>query len=143
MATGTLNTSARRNALQVTHTLRFKVNFNDAGIATGNGKQFLPAGAIISGTDCIVTTAFNATTTNVLSVGIEASTYANMLTSAQAVAGTPGGKFDNRPTGTALGSLTADAQVFALYTQTGTAATTGAAYIVVRYTLDNDLNAGQ
>jgi hypothetical protein len=63
--------TARRNSSQQKGYLRFKVNYNDAGIATGNKKQTLPAGAIITRTDVLVTTAFNAATTNVLSVGIE------------------------------------------------------------------------
>lgn len=138
MATNTAGTTARIDYSQDVQTLRFTVRWNDAGIATGNGKQFLPAGAIVLGTDCIIATAFNAVTTNVLSAGIEASTYANLLTSAQSISGTLGGKFDNRPTGTALGPLAADSQVFALYTQTGTAASAGLAYIIVKYVLNND-----
>jgi hypothetical protein len=38
-----------------------------------------------------------------------------------------------------LGPLAADAQVFVLYTQTGTAASAGVAYVVIEYVCDNDL----
>lgn len=139
MATGTAATTARQAAEQQVHYLRFTVNYNDTGIATGNGKQYLPRGAVIIGTDVVVTTAFNAATTNVLSIGTEASTYTNIVTTAQAIAGTAGLKANLAPTGLALGPLAADAQVFALYTQTGTAATAGVAVIVVKYIPNNDL----
>lgn len=135
--------TARRNSSQQVGYLRFKVNFNDASIATGNGKQTLPAGAIVIGTDVLVTTPFNAATTNVLSVGFEASTYANLAAAATVAAGTAGLKQNIVPTGTALVPLAADSQVFALYTQTGAAATAGAAYVIVKYVYDNDLNNGQ
>jgi hypothetical protein len=139
MATGTAATTARQSAEQQVHYLRFTVNYNDAGIATGNGKQYLPKGAVIIGTDVVVTTAFNAGTTNVLSIGTEASTYTNIVTTAQAVAGTPGLKANLAPTGLALGPLAADAQVFALYTQTGTVASAGVAVVVIKYIPNNDL----
>lgn len=134
--------TARRNSSQQKGYLRFKVNFNDPGVATGNKKQTLPAGAIITRTDVLVTTAFNAATTNVLSVGIEPTTFTNIVTTAQAVAGTAGLKSNLPPTGTALGPLAADSDVYALYTQTGTAATAGAAYVIIEYVCDNDLNVG-
>lgn len=138
MATNTAGSVARNDYSQDVQTIRFKVNFNDAGIATGNAKQTIPAGALILGTDVFVTTAFNAATTNVLSVGTEATTYTNLVTTAQAVAGTTGLKQNLIPTGLALVPLAADSQVFALFTQTGTAATTGVAYVVVKYVLNND-----
>lgn len=138
MPTNSPGSVARNDYSQDVQTIRFTVRFNDAGIATGNGKQVLPAGAIILGTDVLVTTAFNAGTTNVLSVGFEPTTYTNLVTTGQAVAGTPGLKQNLIPTGTALVPLAADSQVYALYTQTGTAATTGVAYVVVKYVLNND-----
>ncbi|MCK1277679.1 hypothetical protein IVB46_20930 [Bradyrhizobium sp. 61] len=140
MATGIVASTARQSAEQQVHYLRFTVNFNDAGIATGNGKQWLPKGAVLIGTDVNIVTAFNAATTNVLSVGIEASTYANIVTSAQTVSGTTGLKQNLAPTGTALVPLAADSQVFALYTQTGTAASAGQAVIIVKYIPNNDIS---
>ncbi|SRR5258708_33339595 len=139
MTTGTLGSTARRNTSQQVGYLRFTVNWNDAGIATGANKQWLPAGAVIIGTDVNVTTAFNAATTNVLSVGIEASTYANIAASASVLAGATGLKQNIVPTGTALVDLAADSQVFALYTQTGAAATAGRAIVIVKYVPNNDL----
>jgi hypothetical protein len=46
------------------------------------------------------------------------------------------------PTGTALVPLAADSDVYAMYTQTGTAASAGAAYVIIEYVCDNDLNVG-
>ncbi len=84
-----------------------------------------------------VDVSFNAATTNVLSVGIEASTYANMISNSAAAAGTAGIK-SGVLSGTALVPLAADSQVFALYTQTGTAATAGHATVVVEFIPDTD-----
>jgi hypothetical protein len=139
MTTGTQGSTARRNSVQMVHYLRFIVNYNDAGIGTGVGKQWLPAGAIIIGTDVNVITAFNAGTTNPLTVGIESTTYANIAAAASTVSGTTGLKQNISPTGTALVPLAADSQVFVMYAQTGTAATTGQAVVIVKYIPNNDL----
>lgn len=139
MPTGTAGTSARQFHQQMVHYLRFDVNYNDTNVATGVGKQSLPAGAIILGTTVLVTTAFNAATTNVLTVGTNSSSYDNIATSAQTVSGTTGLKQNLAPTGTALGKLSAAAQVFVKYTQTGTAASAGAATVMIAYTVANDL----
>jgi hypothetical protein len=139
MATGTPGSTARKNALQLVHYLRFKVNFNDAGIASGVGKQWLPAGAILIGADVLIAAPFNAATTNVLTVGTEAGTFANIV-GATAVNEAATGLTQNiPPSGAALGPLATDAQVFAMFTQTGAAATTGSAYVVIKYIPDNDL----
>lgn len=143
MATGTLQVTARKNALQVVHTARFKINFNDAGIATGTATGiWIPQGSIIMPSLLEVTTAFNAATTNVLSVGFETTTYTNLITTAQAVAGTPGYKPTLSPTGLAIVPLAADQQIYYLYTQSGAVATAGAAYAVISWVLDNDRNVG-
>ena len=137
MATNTPGTTARKNVEQQVGYLRFPVNWNDApGI---NMKQWLPAGAVLIGTDVQIVTPFNAATTNVLSVGYEATTAANIVTSAQAVAGTAGLKQNLPPNGVALLPLAADVQVGALYTQTGGAATAGQAIVIVKYIPNNDL----
>jgi hypothetical protein len=127
---------ARQNHMQVTHYLRKRVNFNDAGVATGVLVGTLPAGAQI--VDCLVniTTVFNAATTNVMNVGTT-GTGAEVATSAVIIAGTAGVK-----KGVAfysLGIMAADTDIWVSYTQTGTAATTGVAYIVIQYVPNNDL----
>ena len=74
MATNTAGSTARVFQEQEVHYVRFDVTYSDAGIATGVSKQTLPAGAIIIGTDVLVATAFNAQTTNVLTVGTNGTT---------------------------------------------------------------------
>jgi hypothetical protein len=136
MPTGVQGSTARRPTDQQVSYLRFAVNYNDANIANGSPKQWLPAGALIIGTDCYVGTAFNAGTTNVLTVGTNGpSTYNNIASPAV----TTGLAQNTIPTGTALGPLAADAQVFAKYTQSGGAATAGSAVIVIKYIVNNDM----
>ncbi len=137
MATGTPGSTARRNATQQVGYLRFSVNFNDTGIAAGVNKQWLPAGAIIIGTDVHVGTAFNAALTNTLSVGTVGDAATNII-NAQNV-GAAGLTQNVAPTGAALGPLAADKQVYVTYAQTGAAATAGRATVVVKYVCDNDL----
>jgi hypothetical protein len=139
MATGIQGSTARQNRTQETHYLRFAVNYNDQGLAAGVGKQWLPKGAIIVGSSVYVGTAFNAATTNIVTVGINSAAYDNIVAAGDAdesaVALTNGIK----PTGTALGPLAADSQVFVKYAQTGTAATAGAAVVMIQYIPNNDL----
>ncbi|UGA46661.1 hypothetical protein HU230_0011715 [Bradyrhizobium quebecense] len=139
MTTNTLGTTARRNAAQMVHYLRFAVNFNDVGIAAGVRKQTLPAGALIIGTDIHVGTAFNAATTNVLTVGSAAGANADIISGAAANEGATGLTQNIPPTGAMLGPIAADTPVFVQYTQTGAAATAGQATIVIKYIPNNDL----
>jgi len=137
MTTGTPGSTARQNKIQLVHYLRFTVNYNDVNVANGNTKQWLPAGAIIIGTDVQVVTAFNAGTTNTLSVGTVGDTGTDII-NAQSVSAA--GLTQNvAPTGAALGPLAADKQVVASYAQTGTAATAGQAIVIVKYIPNNDL----
>lgn len=138
MATGTAGTTARRSSHQMVHYLRFVVNFNDTGIASGVAKQTLPAGAIVIGTDVNVTTVFNAGTTNVLVVGL-AGVSNNLIAAGDVDESTAALTQNVKPTGTALVPLAADSLVKVAYTQTGTAATTGKAYVIIKYIPDNDL----
>lgn len=133
MATGTAGSAARKTQYQMVHTIAFDVNYNDPGIATGvNTGKVLPAGALISGVDVYVSTVFNAQTTNVLTVGTNGTT-ANDLVGSADVNEASAQMFPNITTGGALGKLSADKPVYAKYTQTGTAATTGAATVVIKY----------
>lgn len=129
----------RKNSSQQVGYLRFAVNYNDAGIASGVGKQWLPKGALIIGTDVYIKAAFNAGTTNVLTVGTVGDA-ANLIVAAADVDETAIALTQNiKPTGVALGPISADKQVNVTYTQTGTAATAGAAVVVIKYVCDNDL----
>ena len=138
MTTGTPGSTARKNSTQQVGYLRFTVNYSDANIANGNTKQWLPAGALIIGSDVYVGTAFNAGTTNVLTVGLGASAN-TIVASGQVTPGTTGMTNGIVPTGNALGPLAADTQVNVTYTQTGTAATAGQAIVVIKYIPNNDL----
>lgn len=89
-----------------------------------------PAGAMITRTTIVVTQAFNAGTTNALTVG-SAPGGNDLVAAADSVAGTVGVK---RPdTATALGRLAADTVPYVSFAQTGTAATQGSAEIVFEY----------
>lgn len=88
----------------------------------------IPAGAIIVKTDVNIATAFNAGTTNVLVVGHGASF------NEQVAAGDVDETSATLQTkATALAALSAAKEVFVKYTQTGGAATTGAADVTVYY----------
>lgn len=114
---------------QQLHFIRFRVEFNTPGIASGVQFGAIPAGSVIHSCRVNVSTAFNAATTNVLTVGTTA-TGTEIATSAQTVAGTIGGKSPTNGDGV---RVAADTGIFASYTQTGAAATAGVADVVVAY----------
>ena len=138
MTTGTAGSTARRNSTQQVGYARFTVNYGDVNVANGNNKQWLPAGALILRTSVCIVTAFNAGTTNVLTVGLGA-TNNNVVASGNVTPGTAGQTINIEPTGAALGPLAADSQLNVTFTQTGTAATAGQAIVVVEYIPNNDL----
>jgi len=142
MATGTLGNVARTLSFQAMHYLQFTINYNDASVSSGTSVPILlPKGAMIAHTDVFVQTAFNAGTSNAITVGTNASSYNNLVASTDVVAGTAS-KGTKSLHGMDLGKLAADSQIFYTYAQTGTAATAGKAYVTVAYYLDNDLNQG-
>lgn len=132
---------------QAVNYYRITVNFNDQNI--GAAQQFgqLPSNAYILAIDAYVNTAFNAGTTNAVTIG---TTKANSneivatgingttsiavgvlhLTSAAGLgtAVSMGGTWLNLPM-----------PLFVKYAQTGTAATTGQVVIVITYMPNNDL----
>ncbi len=141
MTTNTPGTPAREiHGLQVEHTIRFTASWNDPGIASGVLKQWVPAGAIITGTDVFVQTPFNAGTTNVVTVGTDPGTFTNIVAAGDVNEGATGLTQNVKPTGSALGPLGSDAQVGVMFVQSGTAATQGRAHIVIRYVPNNDPN---
>jgi hypothetical protein len=124
---------ARQYHMQQVHFLRKMVNFNDAGISAGALVGTVPAGSIIVDVKVQVATVFNAATTNVLTVGTT-GTGTDLMTSAEAIAGTQGQKTAAAyKATTASNPVAADQDVFVAYSQTGTAATTGVAYVLVQY----------
>lgn len=123
----------RQDPRQVANVLKKLVNFNDAGIA--NGVAFdnsLPLGAFILRCLVEIVVVFNAVTTNVLTVGTNATTYNDIVNAADINEGATGVTEVTRSYGRSL-AATADKVPFAKYTQTGTAATTGQAWIVIEY----------
>ncbi len=107
--------------------LNFDVNFNDTGIASGVRKYTIQASTdrpVLLKAQAEVITAFNAVTTNVLTLGTD-TTANQFLAAGDITEGTVG----FYPTGAATGMLriTAATNIYVKYTQTGTAATTGKA----------------
>ena len=116
------------------HYLRKEVNYNDPGIASGIVIGRLPANAQILQALARVRTTFNAATTNVLTVGTNASNYDNILGTADIAEGSVG---NNAAPSANLQEVLAETDVLVKYTQTGTAATQGKAVIHIAYTVNN------
>lgn len=101
------------------------VNTNGVPIGT------LEAGCIPLYAHVYVPTAFNAGTTNTLDVGVP-GTIGGFAPAASTLAGATG--FKGNLTGTLTGvPLAADTTIYAKYGQTGTAATAGAAIVIVTF----------
>lgn len=109
--------------------LRKKIVFGDSGTAVTVG--VVPAGAIIIDAGVIVSTVFNAGTTNTLDIGTSAD--ADGLASAIAL-GTKGRIVaDDLATSDDLGPFTADTTITATPATSGTAATTGEGEVYVTF----------
>lgn len=133
-----MTATARLTQFQMPHSLRKLVNFNDAGIANGALVGVIPAGAIITAVRCQIATAFNAGTTNVLLVGTTA-TGSELMTNAESIPATQGQKAGAAFLATtASNPVAADTSVYVSYAQTGTAGTTGVAYVMITYIPNND-----
>lgn len=132
--TGTLNNQipARDSGYKFPQYFRASVAYNTPGIGTGNGVQIgtIPAGARLRSCAAIVDTAFNAATTNVLTVGTAAGSSADIMSASDVTEGTPG--IYSAGTGATL-TFSVDTPIYAKYTQTGTAASTGAAVIIMDF----------
>ena len=126
----------RSNVTQQEHYFRATVSFDTPLIGTAGKVPLgtLPAGAIVTGMLVKITAAFNAATTNVLTVGTAAD--------ASAVLGATDideADVDITQAFTAYGyNPTVDTPLFIKYAQTGTAATAGRAIIILFYVPDND-----
>lgn len=138
MATNTTPSypQARRQPRNVVNTLKRTLNFNDADIAKAAFNEALPSGAFIVGAFAEIVTAFNAGSTNPITVGTNSTTFNNILASGDITSATPGVYFITSSGTTKLGRAFAaagDTAVYATYVPTGTAATTGQAVIVIEY----------
>lgn len=137
MATGTAGSAARTFHTQQVHYLRKAVAYNTAGIGTSVKIGTLPSGAKVVNAVVHVSTVFNAATTNVLTAGTNSTAFDNIVGAGDVTEGTLGGYSAAILTAGAL-TLTSDTDVYARYTQSGTAATTGAATICIMFVVDND-----
>jgi hypothetical protein len=128
-----MTVTARQNEHQVVHFIRANVAFNTAASGTQVSMgAALPANAQVLFTTVAVQTVFNAGTTNVLIVGTAADDDA--LVDAAGASETAVGVTNVLPaTLGGIMSSTADIELFWKFTQSGTAATTGAATITVAY----------
>lgn len=134
MPTGVTGSKALRHHLPVPKVLTGSVAFNTTGVASGVTLGIIPKGAMITNAQCVVDTAFNAASTNVLVVGYGASLNEifDAATSGSSITeGTPGAY--TSAAALAL-KFTADQEIKVKYTQTGTAATTGLARISITFT---------
>jgi len=117
---------------------RVTINFNDPGIAAGVAFGVLPQYAFITAIQSYVETAFNAGTTNNVSIGTTAATGNEISGN---IAGQTAG-YANATAAAGLGCAVTTAgpvTMYAKYAQTGGAATAGKIHIVVAYLLNNDL----
>lgn len=135
---------ARQLTEQAINYYRITVNFNDKNIGTGQQFGTLPPNAYILSIDAYVNTAFNAGTTNTLTVGTT-SANANEIVASGITAATPGVYHLTAAAGlgtaVSMGGtwLNTNMPLFAKYAQTGTAATTGQVVIVIAYMPNNDM----
>lgn len=117
------------------HVLRLDVAFNTAPSGTAQLIGTLPKGACVHATTIGVKAAFNAGTTNVLIVGTAADDDA--LVAAAGVDETAVAVTRVAPA-TLAGNVAsaADTPLYVKYTQSGTAASAGSAWVAVEYSLD-------
>lgn len=133
MATGTAGTAARQYSQQMVHFLRKSITYSDNGTAKTVG--VIPSGSLIikAASGAHVTTVFNAGTTNTLNVGTSADD--DLFGTVLAL-----GTATFVPLDEAVGGylVTADTTITATVVLSGTAATTGAAEVVICYIPDTD-----
>src|SRR6185369_4046076 len=123
MTTGVLGVAARQDPRQVVNTLKKTVNYNDAGIGSGVAfDNYLPQNAFISRVLVEVVAAFNAVTTNVLTAGTVGAAYNNIVNAGDVNEAVVGVYDATRALGRSLTSA-GDVLPYAMYTQSGTAAT--------------------
>lgn len=123
-------TPPRKLESQVIHCIRKRIAFGDTGAAAGIEVGVIPAGSHVGTVAVSIEAAFNAGTTNVLTVGTTASP-SGFAATANTIPGTAG--YKSGLSGTLTGNVTADTQVLVFYSQTGTAATAGIADVLVHF----------
>jgi hypothetical protein len=151
------NIPVRELSVQAVHYCRVTVNYNDPNIKTGQWFCTLPKSAYILSLDAQVTTAFNAATTNVLTFGATSASSNEIIADGGSGSTT---NISNSTTTIAVGmyhltaaagigltvtsnatyqtALNGGVPIYAKYTQTGTAATTGSITLILSYIPNND-----
>ncbi|MEG1564834.1 MAG: hypothetical protein RR365_14095 [Bacteroides sp.] len=102
------------------------VKFNSAGIAAGSILFVLPENTIITGAVVNISAAFNAATTNVLTVG-KGTAFDDVFAAGELEEGKVGATTKNLWL-----ECDVETKITAKYTQTGTAATTGEADVFLK-----------
>lgn len=129
---------ARANTTQQTSYFRKTVNFNDPLIANPRDAfGVLPMGSFIVAVIVEIVVVFNAVTTNVLTFGTTQANANEIVNAADLNEGATGVTAVVRGLGRSL-TAAADTPLYAKYTQTGTAATTGQAIITIQFIPNND-----
>ncbi len=123
---------ARNDGSQNVHFLGRDIVYNTVGIGTADTVKVgrIPAGSFLLQAVVRITTAFNAATTNVLTVGQNATADTDIVAAGELNEGATG--VTVVLTGAAL-TFANDTDIYVRYTQTGTAATAGAATIIITY----------
>lgn len=133
MATGTQGVVPRQDPRQVSNTLKKTINYNDVGIANGVPfENWLPQNAFITLVLCEIVVAFNAATTNVLTVGTNVGVYDNIINAGDVNEGAVAVTNVVRALGRSL-TAAGNVRPFAKYTQTGAAATAGQAIVLIEF----------
>jgi hypothetical protein len=127
-----LSGTARNSGTQQLHFMGKDVTIATVGIGTSDTVKVgrIPAGSRIQSAQVHIVTAFNAGTTNVLTVGTSSGSNADIVGAAELAEGSTGATVVL--TGAQL-TFASDTDIYVKYTQTGTAATTGAATILISY----------
>lgn len=124
--------TARNSGTQQVHFIGRDITFATVGIGTADTVKVgrVPAGSRLMPAQVYIVTAFNAGTTNVLTVGTSSGSDADIVGAAEVTEGATGCTIVG--TGCAL-TFASDTDIYVKYAQTGTAATTGAATILIPY----------
>src|ERR1700743_1053679 len=109
---------SRRDPRQLTNTLKRTLNYNAGDAALASFFSSIPGGAFITKVYVEIVTAFNAGTTNPITVGTNSTSYNNLIASGDNTPGTPGVYFITSSGTTKLGrafAASADTPVYATY----------------------------
>jgi hypothetical protein len=132
--TAQVSPAVRQDPRQVANTLKKRFQYNTPGIATGVAfDNSLPANAVILAVLVEIITVFNAVTTNVVTVGTNSPTFNDLVAAADVNEAAVATTRVERGIGGSIMRGTADKVPKVMYTQSGTAATTGDAEVTILY----------